>query len=246
MTLHDLVRAADNIVVFTGAGISTESGIPDFRSPGGLWTQMKPIYFDEFVNSEETRKESWRRRFEGRDYLTTAEPNAGHIAVARLVAAGKVSTVITQNIDNLHQNAGVPAEKVIEIHGNATYAKCLSCAERVELDVIRAQYRQMGTAAPCEACGGLVKSATISFGQAMPEREMRLAEAASGMCDLFLAIGSSLTVYPAAGLPILARRQGAKLVILNRDETELDPIAHLVINDEIGPTLSRLMDALGL
>ena len=246
MNLAEMVAAAKNVVVFTGAGLSTESGIPDFRSPGGLWTKMKPIPFEDYLRSDEARKETWRRRFEGDDHLTNAKPNQGHYAIAALVGSGKAKIVITQNIDNLHQSSGVPADKIVELHGNASFAKCLDCSTRVELDVIRSQYRQMGTAAPCESCGGLVKFATISFGQPMPEPEMRRAHEATLDCDLFLSIGSSLTVYPAAGFPLLARRNGADLVILNRDPTELDPYADLVINAEIGSTLSALVRDLGL
>ena len=244
-TLTDYLRASEAAVVFTGAGISTESGIPDFRSPGGVWTKMKPIMFDDFVASEEVRKEAWRRRFEGADKLVGAKPNSGHLAVSRLVAESKVISVITQNVDNLHQDSGVSEDKIIELHGNASYCKCLNCGNRVELDYVLSQFRQMGTAAPCDACGGIVKSATISFGQPMPEDQMERAQIATLSCDLFIAIGSSLQVYPAAGFPILAKRNGARLVILNREETELDGYADLVINDEIGPTLTEVMDQLG-
>jgi len=228
-------------VVFTGAGISTESGIPDFRSPGGFWTKNRMIYFDEYVSSKDARVEAWTRLFEGRETLKKATPNAGHRAVARLVERGKVSEVITQNIDGLHQAAGVPAEKVIEVHGNATYAKCLSCGLRHEFADIEPKFKATNEPPSCEACGGIVKSATISFGQAMPEEEMARAEEAALACDLFLAIGSSLVVYPAAGLPINAKRNGAKLVILNRDPTDLDELADLVINAEIGPTLAKVV-----
>jgi NAD-dependent deacetylase len=246
VTLAELVRQSQRAVVFTGAGISTESGIPDFRSPGGMWTKMEPIYFDEYLASEEARREAWRRRFEDGSFFSSAKPNAGHRAIAALVKASKVATIITQNIDNLHQDSGVPTDQVIEVHGNATYAKCLDCGSRIELEVIRAQYLKLGTAGPCAACGGLVKSATISFGQPMPEAEMGRAHEAALACDLMLAIGSSLVVYPAAGIPILARRNGARLVILNREPTELDPYANLVLNAEIGATLEALLAELGI
>ncbi len=246
MTLADLIRDAENVVVFTGAGISTESGIPDFRSPGGIWTKMAPIYFDEYVSSEAARREAWRRRFEDLAHFSGSKPNAGHLAVASLVKAGKISAVITQNIDNLHQDSGVPAERVIELHGNATYAKCLDCGVRIELAVVRAQYDRIGMAEPCDRCGGLVKSATISFGQPMPEAEMERAHDAARRCDLMFAVGSSLVVYPAAAIPLLARKNGAKLVILNREPTEADAYANLVVHDEIGPVMTGLLADLGL
>lgn len=241
---HHLARLIDDarrIVVFTGAGISTESGIPDFRSPGGFWTKNRMIYFDEFVSSRDARVEAWTRLFEGRPTMLAATPNAGHRAIARLAEAGKVTDVITQNIDGLHQASGVPADRVIEIHGNATYAKCLACGQRHEFDEIEPVFRQTNDPPVCRRCNGIVKSATISFGQAMPEEEMARAAAAARACDLFLAIGSSLVVYPAAGLPMAAKRSGAKLVILNRDPTELDDHADLVLNAEIGPTLGRIV-----
>jgi NAD-dependent deacetylase len=239
--LRKLIERSKRAVVFTGAGISTESGIPDFRSPGGVWSKNRVIYFDEFVRSRAARVEAWTRLFDGRGTLKKATPNAGHRAVSRLVETGKVTDVITQNIDGLHQASGVPPEKVIEVHGNATYAKCLSCGTRHEFDEIEPLFQATKEPPSCKACGGVVKSATISFGQAMPEEEMERAAEAALACDLFLAIGSSLVVYPAAGLPIAAKRGGAKLVILNRDPTELDHMADLVINAEIGPTLAKVV-----
>ncbi len=235
--LRGLLQASRQAVVFTGAGISTESGIPDYRSPGGIWAQYRPIDFDEFLASAESRREYWRRKFATHPALQQAEPNRGHKAVARLVADGKVSAVITQNVDGLHQLSGIPAERVIELHGNTTYAHCLDCGERHELEPIREAFMAAETLPFCRTCGGLVKTATVSFGQAMPEQAMRRAERACIACDLFLAIGSSLRVYPAAGFPILAKQKGARLVILNREATELDPHADLVIHAEIGPTL---------
>lgn len=235
--LADLITAARRIVVFTGAGISTESGIPDFRSPGGVWTKFAPIPFDKFLASETARRESWRRRFVTLDPMAAAEPNRGHRAIAHLVRQGRVSAVITQNIDGLHQASGVPDEQLIELHGNATYARCLDCAERFEIEPIRRDFLERDMLPECDACGGIVKSATISFGQAMPPGPMARAEEETRACDLFLAMGSSLVVYPAAGFPVLARKLGATLAILNREPTELDAWADLVIHDEIGPTL---------
>jgi len=237
--LRRMLDDASRIVFFTGAGISTESGIPDFRSPGtGLWTKMKPIMFQDFVASDSVRQESWRRRFSGERTIETAKPNKGHEAIAKLIRDGKATSVITQNVDNLHQNSGIDPGQVIELHGNATYAKCLDCETRYELAFLEKQFAETGRVAPCAECNGIVKSATISFGQSMPEREMRLAQQQTVQCDLFVVVGSSLVVYPAAGFPELAKELGAQLVIVNRELTPLDPIADLVVHREIGPTLS--------
>lgn len=243
--LAEMLRATRLGVVFTGAGISTESGIPDFRSPGGIWTQMAPIEFRDFVSSAAMRKEAWRRRFAMEEMFGRARPNAGHAAVAGLVARGKIGHVITQNIDNLHQASGVPAEQVIELHGNTRYAKCLDCGAHAELAPIRMYFEANGEAPDCGACGGMLKTATISFGQAMPEAEMERAEQATLNCDLFLVLGSSLVVYPAAGFPLMAKRAGAKLAIVNREPTDLDAIADLVVRTEIGPTLDAAVAAIG-
>jgi NAD-dependent deacetylase len=199
---------------------------------------MKPIYFDDFVRSEEARREAWTRVFSGITGWTGAKPNDGHFSVARLVARGNVTTVITQNVDNLHQASGVPPDRVIELHGNASYAKCLGCGLRHELEVLRQSFLGRGEVPACRECGGLVKTATISFGQAMPEAEMRRAEEAALDCDLFLVLGSSLVVFPAASLPLIAKENGAKLVIVNREPTEQDPFADLVIHDSIGKVMA--------
>src|SRR6478752_2492257 len=217
--LAALLRGARRAVVFTGAGISTESGIPDFRSPGGIWTRMMPIDFADYVADPEARRESWRRRFEMEETWNQVRPNDGHRAVAELVARGIVRHVITQNIDALHQAGGVPEAQVIELHGNTTYAKCLDCEARLEIAAIRAHFEAQGEAPDCPACGGIIKTATISFGQAMPEREMARADAAVAACDLCLVAGSSLQVYPAAAFPLKAKRNGALLAILNREAT---------------------------
>jgi NAD-dependent deacetylase len=239
--LHDLIASAKRIVAFTGAGISTESGIPDFRSPGGIWTKYQPIYFDDFMSSEEMRREAWRRKFATDETVLTAEPNAGHRALAKLVELGKMTAIITQNIDGLHQRSGVPASKIIELHGNTTYATCLDCGQRYELAPIRKAFESKGTLPICEKCDGIVKTATISFGQAMPEIQMARAQDETQNCDLFIVLGSSLVVYPAAGFPQIARRRGAKLVILNRDPTDQDDDADLVLHGEIGPTMSHVV-----
>ncbi|MBL6852616.1 MAG: Sir2 family NAD-dependent protein deacetylase [Alphaproteobacteria bacterium] len=242
--LAALLRMSRRAVVFTGAGISTESGIPDFRSPGGIWTKMMPIDFGQFVASKQVRQESWRRRFEMEKDWMAAKPNAGHSAVAELVRRGMVTHVITQNIDNLHQDSGVPAEKVIELHGNTRYARCLSCNTRYEISDIRAHFEKHGDAPDCKFCGGIVKTATISFGQAMPEDEMERAQRAALACDLMLVIGSSLVVYPAAGFPLLAKRNGAAYAILNREVTDHEAYADLSLHGEIGPTMSAVLAAL--
>jgi len=237
--LADLIMGAKRVVVFTGAGISTESGIPDFRSPGGVWSKMKPIMFQDFVAREDMRREAWTRTFTGRAGWTGAKPNAGHAAVARMVAHGKASAVITQNVDNLHQDSGVPASKVIELHGNASYATCLSCGLRHEFADMRDDFMERGIIPKCRDCGKIVKSATISFGQAMPELPMLLAEEETAACDLFLVLGSSLVVYPAAAFPLKAKQHGAALAIVNREETEQDVVADLVLHDEIGPAMTE-------
>jgi NAD-dependent deacetylase len=237
--LRALVEAANLVLPFTGAGISTECGIPDFRSPGGLWTRNRPIPFDEFLASREMRAEAWRRRFAMEQEFAAAKPGRGHLALASLYRSGKAPAVVTQNIDNLHQSSGISAEHVIELHGNTTYALCLACGKRYELPWVKQQFMAAGGEAPdCTDCGGAVKSATVSFGQAMPEPAMRQAEELTRACDLFLAVGSSLVVWPAAGFPLLAKRNGARLVIINREATEFDGIADLVIRDDIGTVLS--------
>ncbi len=237
--LRQMIDEAERVVIFTGAGISTELGIPDFRSPGGIWTKMRPIDFSDFLASAEARRETWRRRFATDETMRRAEPNRGHRAIAALVNRGKASVVITQNIDGLHQASGVPPSRVIELHGNTTYAHCLECAQRYEIADVREEFERTGEAPNCNACGGFVKTATISFGQSMPPAAMIRAEEESLASDLFIAIGSSLVVYPAAGFPELAARNGARLVILNREPTSLDPLADLVLHREIGDTLGE-------
>jgi NAD-dependent deacetylase len=236
--LAGLVAQAKNLVAFTGAGISTECGIPDFRSPGGLWSRYKPIEFSEFLASPETRLEAWRRYFKLYEEVRGAKPGRGHRAIAQWVKTGKASCVITQNIDNLHQDSGVPEEKILELHGNGTFARCLACGARHELDWAREEIERFVRAPACRLCNGIVKTATVSFGQPMLEAVMAEAHGATEACDLFLAIGSSLLVYPAATLPLLARRWGAKLVIVNNEPTDFDEMADLVINRDIGETLS--------
>ena len=240
--LEAMIHEATAIVPFTGAGISTECGIPDFRSPGGLWTKNRPIPFDEFLASQDARNESWRRRFAMEDQFGDAKPGRGHRALASLYRAGKVAAVVTQNIDNLHQASGIAPEHVVELHGNTTYAACLDCAERYQLSWVRERMEQANGCAPdCPACGGFIKTATISFGQAMPDAAMQRAQELALSCDLFLAIGSSLVVWPAAGFPLMAKRNGAKLIIINREPTEFDEVADLVVRQDIGTVLETFI-----
>ncbi len=239
--LARLIDEAQRITAFTGAGISTESGIPDFRSPGGVWSKMKPVQFGDFVRDPEMRREAWSRAFSGRAGWTGRAPNAGHMALARLAQRGKLRSVITQNVDNLHQDSGLTADQVIELHGNASYATCLECGLRHEIEDPKPAFVERGEIPACRECLGIVKTATISFGQAMPEAPMMRAEEETLACDLFLVLGSSLVVYPAAGFPLIAKRNGARLVIVNREPTELDGFADLVLHDEIGPALSEIV-----
>jgi NAD-dependent deacetylase len=241
--LSRLIDASDIVLPFTGAGISTECGIPDFRSPGGIWTKLQPIPFDAFLARQDMRDEAWRRRFAMEDQFGGARPGRGHRALASLYGAGKARGVVTQNIDNLHQASGVAPEHVVELHGNTTYAVCLDCATRYELAWVRQRFDAAGGRAPDCGCGGHIKSATVSFGQAMPEAAMRRAEELTLGCDLFLAIGSSLVVWPAAGFPLMAKRNGARLAIINRDPTEFDDIADLVVRDDIGSVLAPFIAA---
>src|SRR6516225_4707854 len=236
--LKEMVEAARVIVPFTGAGISTECGIPDFRSPGGIWTKNRPIPFEGFLASQDARNESWRRRFVMGDEFGHALPGRGHRALASLYRAGKIPSFVTQNIDTLHQASGIAADFVVELHGNTTYALCLDCAKRYELVWVRQRMEAGNGCAPdCTDCGGYIKTATISFGQAMPESAMRRAEELTLSCDLFLAIGSSLVVWPAAGFPLLAKRNGARLIIINRESTDFDDVADLVVHEDIGTVL---------
>ena len=237
--LSQYINEAKNIVIFTGAGISTESGIPDFRGPQGVWKTNTPIYFQDFIGSEEVRKESWKRKFSGQDIIKKAKPNIGHLAVAEIINEHESAYLITQNVDNLHQDAGVPDDKITEIHGNASYASCLDCGIRYELKPIKKEFLENETVPYCDACGGIIKTATISFGQSMPEEGMQMAQRKTLGCDLFITIGTSLVVYPAAGFPKLAKEIGANLIIINNEPTDFDPIADLVIHEQIGKVFSE-------
>jgi NAD-dependent deacetylase len=239
-SLREAIDKANKIVAFTGAGLSTECGVPDFRSKNSPWLRYKPIEYNLFMSDVLMREEAWRRKFALDDIYARAQPGRGHYALANLVEAGKVTAIITQNIDNLQQMAGVDDAHIIELHGNGTYATCLSCGLRYDLPEIRRVFDATGAAPECSACGGHVKSATISFGQPMPEVAMQRATAATMDCDLFIAIGSSLIVYPAASFPSLAHQHKARLVILNGEPTPLDDLADLVLRGDIGDILQPL------
>jgi NAD-dependent deacetylase len=231
-------------VAFTGAGISTESGISDFRSPGGVWTKYQPVYFQDFLASEDARRRYWQMRKEGYYEMKCAKPNDGHTALARLEAAGKIIAVITQNIDGLHQDAG--SQRILELHGTNRYCICLKCGERFEADDIQERL-EAGLEIPlCNGCGGFIKAATVSFGQSLPTDVLNEAFDLCANTDLMVAIGSSLVVEPAASLPLHAKQNGARLVIINRDETPLDSLADVVIHSSIGPGLKEITKQMGL
>ena len=237
-----MIAGAGRVVVFTGAGVSTESGIPDFRSPGGIWTKFDPEDFtiERFLNSAETRKKQWRILLEG-GLFAQAEPNQAHVAIAELETLGKLTCVITQNIDNLHQKAGNDPKKVYELHGNMNWLRCLGCHESYRLEDILAKPRLAENAPACERCRGILKPDVVFFGESLPPEILKQATYHACNCDLLIAIGSSLVVYPAAYMPIYAKSAGAKLVIINRDTTPYDGNADVVINSSAGEVMSRIL-----
>ena len=239
------IAEASRIVGFTGAGISTESGIPDFRSPDGVWARNRIVDFQEFVSSEEGRIEYWRQKVENWPAMRAACPNAGHYAFVELHKQGKLLALVTQNIERLHQQSGLPSEIVFELHGTTTEAVCLSCGDRITSDEACQRVANGEKAPRCQICDGFLKPATISFGQSMPLQVMAMAQAAAENCDLMLAVGSSLVVEPAASIPRLAQRAGARLVIVNREQTALDDLADVVVRGEIGDVLPALVKAAG-
>ena len=242
VTIADWLARANSAVAFTGAGISTESGIPDFRSPGGVWAKYQPVYFDDFLASAAARHEYWRQKCEAHDPFAAAEPNTGHRVLWAWEQAGRLAGVITQNIDGLHQLAGSRA--VLELHGTARQVACLDCEARFAVEPLVRYFVQANQVPPCPRCTGRLKHATVSFGQALPEDVLTRAGELARHCELFLAIGSSLVVHPAAGLPALAKQNGARLVIINRDETPLDDMADAVVRTPIGETLAEIDRAL--
>ena len=238
-----LIAGASSIVGFTGAGISTESGVPDFRSPNGVWARNRTVEFHEFVSSEAGRVEYWRQKAEAWPAMREAKPNAGHHAFVELHRQGRLLALVTQNIERLHQRSGLPADLVLELHGTTTEAECLTCGDRITSDEACRRIEAGERAPRCRACGGLLKPATISFGQAMPLDVMARAQEAAEACDLLLTVGSSLVVEPAASIPRLAKAAGARLVIVNREPTPLDGIADAVVRGEIGAVLPPLVEA---
>jgi NAD-dependent deacetylase len=240
----DMIIQSKKLVVFTGAGMSTESGISDFRSPGGVWSRFDPseFTFQKFLSSEESREKYWEFSTSSWGEMAAAQPNPGHHAIAELDSIGKLDCVITQNIDGLHQRSGIPEEKVIELHGTARWVSCLECGQRYPREQIQDRLKGGIKVPRCDSCGGIMKPATISFGQAMPERETREAENRAATCDLFLVAGSSLVVYPAAQMPLIAKDSGARLIIINLTPTPHDPHADIVIHDKTGPALSQIID----
>lgn len=229
-------------VAFTGAGISTESGIPDFRSPGGVWSKRQPVLFDDFVARADARREYWRQKCEAHRDYARAEPNAGHRTLARWEDRGILSGIITQNIDGLHQEAG--SRSVLELHGTNRAIGCLECGARFDPQPLVDEFLRTDAVPDCPQCGGLLKHATVSFGQSLPPEVLEEAFETSRRCDLFLAIGSSLVVEPAASLPRVAQASGARLVILNREPTGQDHLASMVLHKPIGETLSGIDAAL--
>ena len=236
---HDLVRAASRGVAFTGAGISTESGIPDFRGPQGVWNTETPVYYQDFMSDRAARVRAWERGVRMFHRCGAAQPNDGHLVITELQRRGHIAAVVTQNIDGLHLDAG--NENVIELHGTNRYAACQHCWKEWPTSAIVERVEKGDEAPECDACGGPIKARTISFGQAMPEKEMHLAAEVSQKADLYVSIGSSLVVEPAASFPVLAKRSGASLVIVNAQPTPLDDLADLVIREPIGETMRRLL-----
>ncbi|MCJ7426775.1 MAG: Sir2 family NAD-dependent protein deacetylase [Dehalococcoidales bacterium] len=239
----ELVAAAKKLVVFTGAGISTESGIPDFRSPGGIWSRFDPedFTYQKFTTDPEARRKQWRMLGEG--HLTTdAQPNPAHYAIAELDRLGKLDCVITQNVDNLHHKAGVPVEKVFELHGNVQWAVCLSCGRRYPFEHIKARLEGGEEIPECEQCRGMLKPDAVLFGEALPQEVLQEASQRSSDCDLFIVVGSTLVVYPAAYMPLYAVRGGARLIIVNLSDTPMDAQADVLIRAKAGEAMSRIVE----
>jgi NAD-dependent deacetylase len=243
MTLQELAREIRNrgeIVFFTGAGISTESGVPDFRSPGGIWTKYSPVYFDDFVSSEEARVRYWMMKRETHELYKNVEPNIGHRSIAAFEQRDQLLGLITQNVDGLHGIAGVSPEKMVEMHGTDRKVSCLGCGKNFDPEPIYARLEEGVLPSPCDGCGGLLKPATISFGQPMPQAEMKRAQEWSEAAEVFIVVGSSLVVQPAASFPVIAKQNGALLAIINREPTPLDALADFNFRGAIGEFFTAL------
>lgn len=242
--ISEMIVQSKRVVVFTGAGISTESGISDFRSPGGIWDKFDPDEFtyQKFLSSETSREKYWEFSKSSWPTIAEAKPNRGHHAIAELHNMGKLDCVITQNIDNLHQESGIPEDKVIELHGTMKWVICLECGKKYPRQEIQSRVESGEKVPRCDTCNGIVKPATISFGQPMPEKETREAQTRSAKCDLLLVAGSSLVVYPAAQIPLIAKDNGAKLIIINLTPTPHDHYADIIIHEKTGETLSQIVE----
>jgi len=234
------LRSSTDIVFFTGAGISTESGVPDFRSPGGIWTKYQPIYFQDFLSNEAARIQHWKLKKATYELYKTVKPNSGHYAIRDFEQRGQLLGLITQNIDGLHGLAGVSAEKLIEIHGTDRLVTCLDCYKEFQPADVYEPLGEEFSAPTCSACGGFLKSANVSFGQAMPAEKMRVARDWSERAQIFIVIGSSLQVQPAASFPVIAKQAGALLAIINRDDTPLDELADFAHHGAIGEFFAKL------
>lgn len=238
----NMARDAERIVFFTGAGISTESGLPDYRGPNGVWTTGDIPHIDKVKFDAESRQAYWQQRRSSYPFMQSRQPNSGHRAIARMEESGRLLAIITQNIDWLHQKAGSHPERVIELHGNTHTLQCVRCGHQMDGDRVQAMLEAGDPDPRCEVCGGPLRSATVLFGEPLPKRALELAHKVSLVTDLMIVVGSSLVVNPAAQLPQVAKRRGAGLIIINRTETPLDPIADIVVRTESGPTLEALVD----
>ena len=235
------IKEGGKNVVFTGAGISTESGISDYRSQGGIWDKFRPVYLDEFMSSKESRVEYWRQKRELYQEIAQAEPNPAHMALAGLNEMGLLQAVVTQNIDGLHQASGLPDEKIVELHGNTCRIRCMSCQKISPIDKVQQRLAAGDPAPECE-CGGFLKPDTISFGQAMPAAEVEKSVALSRGCDFFLVVGSTLLVQPAAQMPVYAKNNGAFLAIINLSKTPCDDMCDVLIREKAGEVLQQIIN----
>jgi len=239
----DMINKGEKILVFSGAGLSTESGIPDFRSPGGLWSKYDPsdFYFDKIISDEKARVKYWQMSTETYQIIKDAVPNRAHLAIKALEDMGKLIAIVTQNIDRLHHKAGNSPDKIIEIHGTVSSVSCLDCGKAYDRDDIEERLRSGVKVPYCDDCSGILKPDTISFGQAMPTDKMALAFTYAQECNLCIVLGSSLVVYPAASVPAHAVERGAALMIINRDETSLDSQADVVIHESVSSALGEMV-----